>query len=113
MKHLLIVVVILGVMTGCASGPGFVYTTSATAGNGSKLPVKVAVLPFKDATEDFTTQGSIFAPAGLTLNLVKAGIPGTAFALTPEVWAKSFADDLTASGNFQSVRFVYSLSEVV
>jgi len=113
MKRLLIMIVVLGLMTGCASSPGFVYKPPAPVVNGLRFPVKVAVLPFKDVTEDFTTRGSIFAPDGLTLNLVKAGIPGTSSALTPELWAKSFADDLTASGDFQSVKFVYSLSELV
>ncbi|MHB1012670.1 MAG: hypothetical protein ACYC37_07190 [Desulfobacteria bacterium] len=72
----------------------------------------MAVLPFKDGTEDFTTHGSVFAPDGLTINLVKAGIPGTSTALTPELWARSFVADMTASGAFQAVRFVYGTSEL-
>lgn len=114
MKRLIIVIVALGVMAGCASIPGFVYKPSVpVVDNGARLPVKVAVLPFTDATEDFTTRGSVFAPDGLTINLVKAGFPGTSSALTAELWAKSFADDLEASGDLQSVMFVYSVSELV
>jgi len=96
-----------------ASGTYFVYEPNARAAVGPKLPVKVAVLPFKDDTENFTTRGSVFAPDGFTLNLVKAGIPGAGTALTPELWAKSFADEMAASGAFRAVRFVYNRSEIV
>ena len=113
MKRLLIAALALALMAGCGVNSTFVYKPGAPAAGGPKLPLKVAVLPFRDATEDFTTRGSVFSPGGLTINLVKAGIPGTAAALTPELWAKSFADDLTASGAFQTVRFVYSPSELL
>jgi len=32
--------------------------------------------------------------------------------MPPEFWGKSFADELAASGSFQSVRFIYSPSEI-
>lgn len=103
----------LAALAGCGGASRFAYKPVASAGGALRLPVKVAVLPFQDATEDFTTRGTIFIPSGLTLNLVKAGIPGTASALTPELWGKAFADDLTASGEIRSVGFFFSLSELV
>ncbi|HQU14221.1 MAG TPA: hypothetical protein PKV70_08215, partial [Thermodesulfobacteriota bacterium] len=48
-----------------------------------------------------------------TYNLAKAGIVGQITALTPELWAKAFADDMAASGAFRAVRFIYSPSELV
>jgi len=122
MKRFLIASFGLVLLAGCVSnknlvakesGTMFVYEPNARAAGGPKLPVKVAVLPFKDGTENFTTHGSVFAPDSLTLNLVKAGIPGTGTALTPELWAKSFTADMTTSGAFRAVRFVYTRSEIV
>ena len=107
-----LVAVVLLIVSGCGANSAFVYKPGAPAAGGPKLPVKVAVLPFKDGTENFTTRGSAFAPAGMTINLVKAGIPGTSTALTPDLWAKSFADDMTASSAFHAVRVVYSPSEL-
>jgi hypothetical protein len=75
--------------------------------------MKVAVLPFKDGTEDFTKRGSILAPETLYYNLAKSGIGGTINAMTPDLWAKAFADDMAASGAFRAVRFVYTPSELV
>ena len=122
MKRFLIAAIGLVLLAGCvsnknlpakASGTTFVYEPNARAAVGPKLPVKVAVLPFKDGTENFTTHGSVFAPDSFTINLVKAGIPGTSTALTPELWAKSFTADMTTSGAFRAVRFVYNRSELV
>lgn len=98
---------------GCGVNSQFVYKTGAPAAGGAKLPVKVAVLPFKDGTEDFTKRGSIFDPESLTYNLAKSGISGTITALTPDLWAKAFADEMAASGAFRSVRFIYSPSELL
>ena len=75
-----------------------------------KLPVKMAVLPFKDGTEDFTDRGSVFSSG--QYNLGKAGISATMTALTPELWAKSFAEELAVSGSFRTARFLYSPSEL-
>ncbi|MGZ5385730.1 MAG: hypothetical protein ACXWH0_17350 [Acidimicrobiia bacterium] len=107
------VAVVLALMAGCSLNPTFVYKPSAPSAGGAKLPVKIAVLPFKDGTEDFTKRGSTWAPESLTYNLAKAGIVGQITALTPEFWAKAFADDMAASGAFQAVRFVYSPSELL
>ncbi|MHB9061707.1 MAG: PDZ domain-containing protein [Desulfobacteria bacterium] len=97
-------------MAGCGVNSTFVYKPGGPAAGGPKLPVKVAVLPFTDGTEDFTDRGSIFS--GGHYNLAKAGIAATMTPLTPELWAKSFAEELAASGSFRSARFLYSPSEL-
>jgi len=112
MKRLLSVVMFLVLMTGCGTNSSFVYKPSSTAEAGRKLPVKLAVLPFADGTEDFTKRGSVLAPATLSYNLVKGGISGQITALTPEFWAKSFADETAASGDFRAVRFLYDPREL-
>ncbi|MDA8122069.1 MAG: PDZ domain-containing protein [Deltaproteobacteria bacterium] len=99
-------------MAGCGVNSTFVYKPGGPAVGGPKLPVKVAVLPFKDGTEDFTDRGSVFISGG-QYNVAKAGIAATMTALTPELWAKSFAEDLAASGVFRAVRFIYGPSELV
>ena len=105
------VAVALMMMAGCAVNSTFVYKPNAPAAGGPKLPVKVAVLPFKDGTEDFTDRGSVFS--GGQYNFAKAGVTATITALSPEMWAKSFADDLAASGGFRAVRFIYGPSELL
>jgi hypothetical protein len=100
-------------LSGNASGTTFVYKTNAPSEGGQKLPVKVAVLPFNDGTENFTKQGSVFDPDSLRFNLAKTGIAGIITPVTPELWAKAFADDMAASGAFRAVRFLYSPSELV
>jgi hypothetical protein len=102
--------VALALMAGCSVNSTFVYKPNAPGAGGPKLPVKIAVLPFKDGTEDFTDRGSVFSSG--QYNLAKAGISSTMTALTPELWAKSFAEDLAASGNFRSARFLYNPSEL-
>lgn len=105
MKKLLLAAISL-LLAGCSINSTFVYKPNAPVGGVQKLPVKVAVLPFKDGTEDFIEHGNVY-------NFAKGGIRQTITALTPELWAKAFADDLAASGSFQAVRFIYSLSELV
>jgi hypothetical protein len=105
------VALVLVLAAGCAVNSTFVYKPGGPAAGGPKLPVKVAVLPFKDGTEDFTDRGSVFSSG--QYNLAKAGIAATMTALTPELWAKSFAEELTVSGAFRSVRFVYGTAELV
>lgn len=105
-----VVAVVLALMAGCAVNSTFVYKPNAPAVGGPKLPVKVAVLPFKDGTENFTDRGSVFSSG--QYNIAKAGISATMTALTPELWAKSFAEDLAVSGSFRSARFLYSPSEL-
>ena len=105
--------VVLAMMAGCGGNSTFVYKPGGPAAEGMQVPVKVAVLPFKDGTEDFTKRGSVLAPETLYYNLAKAGIGGQITALTPDLWAKAFADDTAAAGVFRSVRFVYGPSELV
>jgi hypothetical protein len=113
MKRLLITAVALVLLAGCAPNSQFVYKTGPAEAGRAKLPVKIAVLSFKDGTENFTKHGSEWNPDTLMFNLVKGGIGGTTTALTPDLWAKAFADDMAASGVFRAVRFVYSPSELV
>jgi len=101
---------ILALAAGCSVNSTFVYKPAAPVPGGAKLPVKIAVLPFKDGTEDFTDRGSIFS--GGQYNIAQAGIGAMMTALTPELWAKSFADELAISGSFRSARFLYSPSEL-
>lgn len=110
--RLLFVILALVLMAGCSTNSTFVYKPVAPVAGAPKLPVKVAVLPFKDGTEDFTKRGSVFNPESLFYNLAKAGIGGQITALTPDLWAKALADDMASSGNFQAVRFVYGPSEL-
>ncbi len=104
------VAVVLALMAGCSINSTFVYKPGAPVAGSAKLPVKVAVLPFKDGTEDFTKTGSILS-LGTVFNLVKGGMPSTITPLPPELWSKLFAEELTASGAFRVVRFVYTRSE--
>jgi len=109
MKRILLAATALFLLSGCAGNTTFVYKPSAPLADGRNLPVKVAILPFKDATEDFTKRGSeLFDQDNLMYNLAKAGVGAMITALTPELWAKALADDMAASGDFQTVTFLFS-----
>jgi len=110
MKRVLIAAMVLVLTAGCSVNSTFVYKPGAPVAGGAKLPVKIAVLPFKDGTDDFTDRGSVFSSGHY--NIAKAGISATMTALTPELWAKSFAEELAVSGSFRSARFLYSPSEL-
>jgi hypothetical protein len=110
MKGLLVAAVVLAFIAGCAPNSQFVYKPGPPEAGGAKLPVNVAVLPFKDGTEDFTQRGS--SSAGGYINIAKAGYRSIITALPPPLWAKYLADDLAASGDFRSVRFAYDTSEI-
>ncbi|MDD5762604.1 MAG: PDZ domain-containing protein [bacterium] len=110
MKRVLIAAMVLVLTAGCSVNSTFVYKPNAPVVGGPKLPVKLAVLPFKDGTENFTDRGSVFSSGHY--NIAKAGISATMTALTPELWAKSFAEELAVSGSFRSARFLYSPSEL-
>lgn len=121
MKYLLLVAATVVFMTGCAvnknvadnkSYTTFNYKPSGPVVGGPKFPVNVAVLPFKDGTEDFTKRGSMFDPESLTFNMARSGIFGIITPITPELWAKAFADDMAASGSFRAVRYIYSPTEL-
>jgi hypothetical protein len=112
-KRRLAFVLLLASLAGCASNTTFVYKPPAPAAGARKLPVKIAVLPFKDGTEDFTKRGNeLFDQQNLVYNLAKAGIGSTITALTPDLWAKAFADDLASSGDFRAATFLYGASEL-
>lgn len=110
MKRLLLSGLLL-LATGCSTNTTFVYKPSATKVIGRKLPVQLAVLPFEDGTEEFTTRGSILAE-DVRYNLARAGISHRITALTPALWAKAFADEIEASGKFRGIRFLYDTSEL-
>jgi hypothetical protein len=108
----LLAALLFGLLPGCASTV-FAYKPSAPVTGARKLPVKIAVLPLTDATEDFTRrEGSNERKVPVEYNLAKAGWGPMIDALTPELWAKGLADEMTASGSFQAVRLVYSPSEL-
>ena len=111
-RYLFLLVTAL-IMAGCSTNSTFIYKPAAPVTGGLRLPISLAVFPFKDGTEDFTSRGSIFNPESLYYNLAKAGIGGQITAVTPDLWAKAFADDMASSGDFKSVRFVYGQSELV
>lgn len=122
MKNILLVAATVVSLAGCAVNPNvsdnksyttFIYKPSGTVVSDPRLPVKVAVLPFKDGTEDFTKHGSMFDAESLTFNVARSGIFGIITPLTSELWAKAFADDMAASGSFRSVRFIYSPTELI
>jgi hypothetical protein len=112
MKKLPMVALAFVFLSGCAAGATFVYKPSAPAAGGPKLPLKIAVLSFRDGTEDWQQRGSIFDPETVKFNLAKGVMGGWITALTPELWSKAFADDMAASGAFRSVRFYFSPSEL-
>jgi hypothetical protein len=100
----------LAMAAGCAVNTSFTYKPNPPAAEARKLPVKLAVLPFTDGTENFTKRGSALSDG--QYNLAKAGMFKSMDALTPEFWGKAFADDLAASGSFRSARFVFAPSEI-
>ena len=91
----------------------FVYRPSVPVAGGPKLPVKVAVLPFKDGTEDFTKQGSAFDAESLKFNLAKTGIAGIINPLLPETMGLISPRTWRLRELFRAVQFVYSPSESV
>lgn len=101
------------ILAGCSTNTTFVYKPGAPAVGAQKLPVKVAVLPFKDGTEDFLKRGSALDAESLTFNLAKSGIAGFTNALPPVFWAKAFSADMAASGNFRTVHFIFSPTELL
>ena len=86
----------------------FVYRHNGPAGV-PPLPARVAVLPFENGTGDFV---EVIRDERKLWNLSRASYFEVIEALPPERWAKDFAADLTASGRFASVRFVYSQEEL-
>jgi len=117
MKKVPILFLAAALLAGCSSG--LVYQHKANPSqDGPKLSVKVAVVAFEDVTRDFTREGNLFG--GYVFNLARTDINGTwintgaAFSVSslPAVrWSKTLAEDMSASGAFRSVKFIYSPSE--
>ena len=97
---------------GCAGDPIFAYKPGPAPAGLPKLPVGLAVVAFADGTENFTQRGSIFEPESLVFNLAKTGISGWTGTMSPELWAKAFADEMSVAGTFRSARFIYGSSEL-
>lgn len=111
MKRLFLGGLLILLASGCMNSK-FVYKPSELVAGGPKLPVKIAVLPFADGTENFTVIGSVVWLTDIRkFNLAKVGEPEAIDALPPDFWAKAFAEELAASGRFESVRFLYDRSE--
>jgi len=111
--RLLLSMLALVLMAGCAiTNWRFAYKPGASVTASPKLPISVAVFSFKDGTEDFTSRGSVFNRS-LHYNLAKTDSTGQITDLSPDLWSKAFADDMAASGEFKSVRFVYAQSELL
>ena len=108
----LIMALFLLVSGGCAGDPIFAYKPGPAPTGLPKVPVGLAVVAFADGTENFTQRGSIFEPESLVFNLAKTGISGWTGTMSPELWAKAFADEMAAAETFRSVRFIYGSSEV-
>jgi len=116
-KSALILALAASILAGCSSG--LVYQRKAESSpGGPKLPVKVAVVAFEDGTREFTREGNMFG--GYVFNLARTDIngiwinTGAAFSVSslPAVrWSKALAEDMSASGAFRSVKFIYSPSE--
>lgn len=98
--------------TGCAATP-HVYRPAAPQAGVSALPLKVAVRPFLNGTEDFESRGGPFGDADYLYNITRTGIPFLYQPVTPALWAKDFAAELAASGRFRAVRLVFDASELV
>lgn len=108
MNRIFLAAIALLLFTGCINKT-FVYKPGVAVTSGTKLPVKVAVLPLKDGTENFTQRGGLFPME--VYNLAKDAGP-LINGLPPEYWSKALADEMAASGRFESVRFVYDRSEL-
>ena len=113
LKRLLLGGLLLLLAAGCSTTPTFVYKPGPPEAGVTRVPVKLAVLPFADGTEDFIRRGKVLEPETLRFNLAKSGIDGQINALTPAFFAKSFAEELAASGRFRSVRFLSTAAELV
>jgi hypothetical protein len=98
---------------GCARTAPFVYKPGGPAAGVTALPARLAVLPFEDTTEPYEMKGSRLNPDGLWFNLSRGGIGGVIEPVTAPLWARSFAQELAASGRFRAVSFRVEAAEVV
>lgn len=113
MKRLSIAAICLALSAGCVDRT-FVYKPSSPVAGRSKLPAKVAVIPFVDGTEDFTRRGGLVSREVHKVNLARftSGSGGLIDPVPPEAWSKALADEMAASGRFEAVRFLYARSEL-
>ena len=111
MKRLLIAAVGLWLMSGCVDRR-FVYKPGGAVQGATKVPVKLAVLPLADGTENFTRRGGLVSNAVHKYNLAKSSGGNLIDPLPPEFWSRALADEMTASGRFEAVRFFYDRSEM-
>jgi hypothetical protein len=111
MKRIMLAASALFLLAGCAGNTIFVYKPSSPVLYSRKLPIELAVLPFADGSDPVTIRGSSLAE-NLQYNLARVGISHRITALTPALWAKAFADETGASGDFRGVRFFYDVSEL-
>ncbi|MFC1679998.1 hypothetical protein ACFL2T_07300, partial [Elusimicrobiota bacterium] len=89
----------------------FIYQAN-TPTDSPQLGGKLVVLPFEDGTEDFVVRGGKMHG---TANITKGGMSAlgvTVSFIPPELWARSFADELKGSGAFQSVDYLSDPSEI-
>ncbi len=98
---------------GCARTDPFVFKPGGPAAGVVPLPTRLAVLPFEDATEAYEMKGSRLKVEGLWFNLARGGIGGVIEPVTAPLWARSFAQELAASGRFRSVQYRVEAAEVV
>ncbi|MFC1679765.1 hypothetical protein ACFL2T_06095 [Elusimicrobiota bacterium] len=101
-----ILLLLAPLLIGCA--PTFKYTPNPALTDTKVLPLKVAVLAFKDGTEDFTNSlRGAFVPNG-KVNFARVG-HGNVFLppVPPPIMAKALADDLRASGALRAVDFLF------
>lgn len=110
MRRILLAAIFALTASGCAPNWTFVYKPGVQAPDARKVQASVVVLPFEDATENFTVRGSIWSSG--YVNLAKSEFYGHVSPLPPPFLAKSLAEELQASGRFRSARFEYDVADV-
>jgi hypothetical protein len=98
---------------GCTYVKPFAYRPVGAKAAEPRAPVKLAVLPFEDATEAYVQKGGIFDPDHLWWNLAREGVPSALEPVTAPRWAQAFARELDASGRFRGVRYCVDNTEVL
>jgi hypothetical protein len=109
MRRILLAAACALLAAGCAPNWTFVYKPGAPGAGVRKVAADVVVLPFEDATEGFKTRGSVLTTG--YVNLAKTEYYGMVSPLTPPLLAKSFSEELQASGRFRSARFEYDVAD--
>ncbi len=119
MKRFLMFLLAAFFLAGCSSGFKYQRKAEPAQEASKQLPVKIAVVAFEDRTRNFTSEGNLFS--GYLFNLARTDINGTwllagaAFSvssLPAAQWSKALAEEMSSSGAFRTVKFVFSPSEV-